>query len=812
MYELVNTSLPNGLIAGTHGFATVAMTKGVPDILRGRLEALCAYTHRTSVHDATYYQQNPVNWFHVVLPQGEHVVGRVAPSEFDYTGRTNRLARLRVFGASEMPGVGGAEILAKESRWFCQPWEGEPRYLDDDKNTCGRLRFLRPSEGASARAWEAVFGDKGSRYAQQVAWQIEKNLSSGGKPVYFKTSAAWDVSGEKLLQLFAEVINLLPLEMRASVTFSTYPVSLPGGTGCSLRGVYDRDKIFDVSSATQAWVDCENAKIVHSELLPTSGPAGIVGATARSGNRPVAAGSPSGVHSTPKITMQRVPAASGDPNAYRNLIASRKQGPDMFVVGIVGACLFVLLAAGIFFFWMMQRNKRQMQDSGAAAAVEAEARSLEDGKEQQGQAAKEKLDAQQKETLESGQKTVPEKAEHDAKVTREADDSAQKREKEKVQKQDNKAAEKTKETPVANVHKAPRYLDAKEFQRGKPKYDYDSLTRKCKEPFAAGDGCCVYFYSGGVVTNAPAGFKVNKNIPGSAPLRWGVGLERKENEMPRGRDDIVLWYNPCIKRVYIDWSGQAHQNEGGEQWFADSSKVNLSEKVFGPDPNFEKLWANSRGKTTRYLISWKLNDKRSKMPISTEQAKWTADDIVSEIQKSKLDEFDEKIDKAKSHREKLEKERDNALEELSKLQSETNDMLTVRRAYDQKQEEINVLKKQNPQDEEGKEKRRNEIQRLNQLQNNMLAEGSDKPTGKPVKGKKAYNNISDLKSKISKKTTDVDKQQKVVQDKSAELENAKAAEESANQDKKDFLEKCKSNISKMLFTVCVEDEASGENK
>ena len=42
MYELVNTSLPNGLIAGTHGFATVAMTKGVQDVLRGRLEALCA--------------------------------------------------------------------------------------------------------------------------------------------------------------------------------------------------------------------------------------------------------------------------------------------------------------------------------------------------------------------------------------------------------------------------------------------------------------------------------------------------------------------------------------------------------------------------------------------------------------------------------------------------------------------------------------------------------------------------------------------------------------------------------------------------
>ena len=220
MYELVNTSLPNGLIAGTHGFATVAMTKGVQDVLRGRLEALCAYTHRTSVHDASYYQQNPVNWFHVMLPQGEHVIGRVAPSDFDYTGRTNRLARIRVFGANEMPGVGGAEILAKERHWFAQPWVGEPRYLDEDKNTCGHLRTLNPKMASNAPAWDAVFGSGGSRYAQQVAWQIEKNLIAGGKAIYFKTSTAWDVSGEKLLGLFVDIINLLPVELRLLQVFS----------------------------------------------------------------------------------------------------------------------------------------------------------------------------------------------------------------------------------------------------------------------------------------------------------------------------------------------------------------------------------------------------------------------------------------------------------------------------------------------------------------------------------------------------------------------------------------------------------------
>ena len=108
MYELVNTSVPNGLIPGSRGFATVAMTKGVPDAVRTRIESFCAYPHRTSAHDQSYYSENPVNWFHLVLPNGDHVVGRTAPAEFDYTGRTNRISRTIYFGAREMPMVGGA--------------------------------------------------------------------------------------------------------------------------------------------------------------------------------------------------------------------------------------------------------------------------------------------------------------------------------------------------------------------------------------------------------------------------------------------------------------------------------------------------------------------------------------------------------------------------------------------------------------------------------------------------------------------------------------------------------------------------------
>ena len=269
MYELVNTSLPNGLITGTHGFSTVAMTKGMPDSLRMRVEAYCAYSHRSSAHDETYYSENPVNWFHAILPQGEHIVGRVAPAEFDYTGRTNRLARLFVFPKDKMPLIGGVAVLLKKARRLQEPWSGEARWLDEDKET---ERFFRAEPVAATKdapSWRKKFGDaEGLNYARSFARLLAKNVNGGGKPIYFKTSAAHDVSGGELLSLFADLINLLPTSVRAGITFSTYSAALPHGAVCHLRGVYDSDRAFDMAKVTQPWVDCETGKVHNAEQLP----------------------------------------------------------------------------------------------------------------------------------------------------------------------------------------------------------------------------------------------------------------------------------------------------------------------------------------------------------------------------------------------------------------------------------------------------------------------------------------------------------------------------------------------------------------
>lgn len=248
MFELVHTSAANGLIAGTHGYAPVEMTRSMPDGLRNRVEVFCGYAHREGA--------NPVNWFHAILEKGEHIVGRVAACEKDYTGRTNRLAKVRVWSAGEMPRCGAAELLATGGEWFRAVWDGEVRYLDEVQGS----------------AWARVFGARGDELCQKVAWQVERNLETG-KSIYFRTSVEWDCDGEKLLGLFREVIGAMPEEVRRRVTFATYPAAMPGGAVCHLRGSLgeDEDAGFERMQGVCAWVDCVGGRVVNEEFLPREG-------------------------------------------------------------------------------------------------------------------------------------------------------------------------------------------------------------------------------------------------------------------------------------------------------------------------------------------------------------------------------------------------------------------------------------------------------------------------------------------------------------------------------------------------------------
>ncbi len=630
MIELVNTSLPNGLIAGTHGFATVAMTKGVPDALRGRLETLCAYAHRTSAHDAAYYLQNPVNWFHVTLPQGEHVVGRVAPSDFDYTGRTNRLARLRAFGAAEMPRVGGAEVLVKAKDWFSQPWRGESRYLDEDKNACERLRGLDPTRLSAAPSWESLFGGEGLRWARQVAWQVEKNLSAGGKTVYFKTSPSWDVSGEKLLGLFADVINLLPVDARSRVTFSTYSVSLPGGTVCHLRGVHDRDRLFDAASETQAWVDCESARIVHAEMLPTSGSSRK---TVVAGGRAAAQDSSVPFRGHPEASGLgvRSPVATGGASrSYGSLVAPRQKGPDMFIVTLVAVGAAVLLVAGVLFSWMIWQNRRQMENSGAAAAVKAEKEQQDLLAEKAEREAAEKAEREEAERKEREDAAAQERADREAQAEREKERKRRDIEKEKAAKdaeaETAAALEKTTKEAEERKRLETPFVTAHVEGKGTPPKPKVGTTNASDEP----ESFRVFYYSDGGVTltNEVAGFKpmrdpVNRKKVADYSL---YVREPKCKLEPIERSPVVLWLSKG--RVWFDWGQRMVKRE---PWFAESESHDLQKDCFGSSEDVFDTWSKAFAVT--YLVSWGEENGQS---VEWKEREFKLGDAVDVVYKPEL--------------------------------------------------------------------------------------------------------------------------------------------------------------------------------
>lgn len=757
MYELVNTSLPNGLIAGTHGFATVAMTKGVSDLLRSRLETFCAYTHRTSVHDASYYEQNPINWFHVTLPQGDHVVGRVAPSDFDYTGRTNRLARIRVFSTSEMPGVGGAEILAHDKHWFSQSWQGEPRYLDEDKSICGHLQMLGPVETSRAPAWEALFGGGGLRYAQQVAWQVEKNLASGGKTIYFKASTTWDVSGEKLLGLFADVINLLPLEIRPRVTFSTYAASLPGGTRCCLRGIYDRDKFFDAAAVMQTWIDCENAKVVHAEMLPTSDPVRKVESKVVPGKQTTSVGLTghfrSGDASASSLRANHSLVSAAARNSYSNRWGWFWAWLAVFVfVVILGFC-------GFAYKWM-QDNKKEMQDSGAAVAVEAEKiKSLEDEKEQQERIAKEKRNAERKEALERDAKESAEKeaAARKAKAEQEAEAAKRNHEKEKAAEEAEKkkmAAEKVRRESEEREKQKTAFVGAHVEGRGTPPKPKTGLasTIKALEEFK------VFYYSDGGVTltNEVAGYKpINDPINRKKITDYKLYIREPNCGLaPLGKSPVVLWM--CQGKVWFDWKLQEAKRR---QWFKDQESHDLQMECFGLSEEVFAVWNETYPVT--YVITWGDEEGQSEKWPSREFKLKDAVDVVCKKELERKKKFMKDSEKGVANKEN---EIENLKQEIDGLDKSIAEYADATNKLEKIKAELTKLKEQQEKrrgkklDEKAKERFENLERELKKqkseqeavVQKKNIKSGEDQVRARSFKLKRLEDELESLKQKLEK--------------------------------------------------------------
>ena len=269
MFELVNTSLPNGLLPGTHGFATVAMTRGLADNLRRRLEDLSAYVHKVSAHDATYDTLNPVAWSHLILPRGEHVLGRVAAAPFDYTGRTNRLARLVCLATAEAKSFNAAETLLRENAYFSAPWEGEARWLEPDAALTARFGAASARASRKSQAWIDAFGETdGSRYAASFAALLRDSIRQNSKPLVFVTSQQSDPDGRRALAFIADLIALLPEDLQPSATFSTYPCAIPIGVKCAIRVLRKDDNGYAQAVAGVPVADFAAKAVQNANLLP----------------------------------------------------------------------------------------------------------------------------------------------------------------------------------------------------------------------------------------------------------------------------------------------------------------------------------------------------------------------------------------------------------------------------------------------------------------------------------------------------------------------------------------------------------------
>lgn len=606
MYELINTSVPNGLIAGTHGFATVAMTKGMPDVIRTRVESFCAYPHRTSAHDQSYFRDNPVNWFHLQIPSGDHVVGRTAPSEFDYTGRTNRLAHTLVFGAKEMPIVGGAYVLSAESRRFLAGWSGEPKYLPVDKQTAGRLGLADIPRNASPSNWTSVFGEDGTKYARRFAALVAKNVSGGNKCVYFKTSTAWDSDGTRLLGLFTDLINLLPESARPFVTFSTFAACVPNGVTCHLRGVYDKERAFEIASTTQPWVDCEHGRIVHEELLPEED---LIGRDSTDGVN----GAKVAEHQ-PHLGPIRDANQIVSPKQRISVESSASSSASMIKMLLIGGISFVLVIVGVGYWWLNEQQKKQSAiDELLKAAQEDQVKEIE----------KEK-DAPQEKQRESDKSPQREREQKDKAAAKAKDDQAQRKESERLKSErqagENAArlvAEAKAKEDAAKIAKRCRDEALNKFPTDitkvlKSEEVIDIELKKSEKADLTNDNSIVIWWWDGtkVARGGNAYIGRPKNAMGNQKARVEYKLKK---HIEVGSSPWVIFRVPGKwneekknypeDRVFWQWRDVM---QGERRIFNQGDSVDLVQICFGGKNDAYKLW---REKYRRVLcgITWRSN-------------------------------------------------------------------------------------------------------------------------------------------------------------------------------------------------------------
>lgn len=219
--ELVYTSAPKGLKAGSSGYCTVACTASMPPSQVDLLESFSGYK---ALFDGGGQDEgrNPVCFSHYrprIAGKTLSVLSRVSSYGFDYSGRTNKLAHHVIVDPGEQV-VGGPASLLLKSGFMVTQWSGDARLLPNPKN----VPNISPPRGP-ARQWEKVTGDAG--WAGVLAQGFTGPESA---PVYLIIEPGMDA-----LTLIYEASLILRPELRWQVTFSSYLSTLAANTSCHWR-------------------------------------------------------------------------------------------------------------------------------------------------------------------------------------------------------------------------------------------------------------------------------------------------------------------------------------------------------------------------------------------------------------------------------------------------------------------------------------------------------------------------------------------------------------------------------------------------
>ncbi len=269
-YELIYTSVPNGLQMGSSGFCTAAMTNGLSPALVQKLESLSGYKPCFS-HNSPNYIHNPVSYFNYLLRIGGEnfsVLGRICSAGLDYTKRSNKLAHFLIVGEQEkFTCPAGPASFASGEAAFLESWNDQPRLFQAERSVVGR--DYQPRVAAH---WGAYSGDPG-----WAGWLAQSYLDNPKSIVFVIFDP---LRHGNILELVDESLQLLPEKMRWEVTFNTYLSCLSTDSTCNWRFCIDDKETLRVCGWTP-----QSIVLDLRGKLPPPNPGNLIN-QARSGDIP----------------------------------------------------------------------------------------------------------------------------------------------------------------------------------------------------------------------------------------------------------------------------------------------------------------------------------------------------------------------------------------------------------------------------------------------------------------------------------------------------------------------------------------------